>query len=300
MVRKYSMQEYASTKELYKKFGNYNEVARSLNMPSSTVKLWLKTDAVPMSCSKKFKNNMHKASLIAAVNRTKKLPDSAREISEDFAFVLGVMQGDGCVSGGYPYRNRKRMYYRIILNTIDYDFAIEFKNRLEKWSGMTSSLSYRPSKVPNWKDQWHVVLYSNEASKFLRNFNLSDVLDFNEKEKGLFLRGFFDSEGSVYFTARRNEVKCFNTNKATMFLVDKMLHSIGIKKVYWYTSFHSEMPCYRLSIHSKADVQVFNEKVGFSINRKQRRVEEILKKPDMRGKWDRKKTKMRKMAKSMI
>ncbi|MFQ5648279.1 MAG: LAGLIDADG family homing endonuclease, partial [Candidatus Aenigmatarchaeota archaeon] len=116
------------------------------------------------------------------------LLESAKELNPDLGYILGVMKGDGFLSKA----GRSGCSFLVGLNTIDKDFVLEFKSRIEKVFKVPTSLYYfKPVK------QWRFYFTSKEIGIFLKNFDIKKVLNASSNGKATFLRGLFDSEGSV-------------------------------------------------------------------------------------------------------
>lgn len=109
----------------------------------------------------------------------------AYKTSKEFAYILGVIYGDG----SYRLRKDKRgTSGAITLKVKDKDFALNFKKIIEKWSGIKAKY------YVNEKNEHLVGLYSIDASRIVDNFNLHDVLSWNKRFQYEFLRGLFDSD----------------------------------------------------------------------------------------------------------
>lgn len=283
---KYSIDQYNKAFKLRNTSGfTYAQIASALNVKQRTIISWLREGVIPFNYSEKIRENIKKASLKASQNRIKQLPSNSKQLSIDLAYILGAFKGDGCINGGYPYKNRRKKYYTLTLNTIDYDFAQEFRSRLEKWSGMYVSFTKRYSSRPTWSDQYAVRLYSNTACEFLKYFDLNALLFAKSSIKCAFLRGIYDAEGSVYWNGKRSELYFFNTNPDLVNLVRALLYSLGFSKIYTCVDKHRETPCFRLSLASRFEIKRFGNLIGFSIKRKNDKVLKIINAPDLRGKW---------------
>ena len=281
----YTLEQYDEAKSLYAKTANYNEVARALRVPPSTIQLWLKTDAKPRRFSQKFRQNILIASRVMAQRRTRQLPADAKTLTPIFGYILGAVKGDGCINGGYPYRNRVSKNYVIALSVIDYDFASAFWDALKRWSGMNVTMNEVVPRKKTWRNQWTVRLYSNKAGKYLKEYDITKLQNAEEAVIAAFLRGFYDAEGGAYFNGKRVEVSVWNTDHALMKLVESLLYKVGIEKLYWCTDIRRQTPCYRISLNSRKEIRTFATKVGFSIKRKNNKLESIVNAPNMRGKW---------------
>ncbi len=195
--------------------------------------------------------------------KTKKLAQESKKLSLDLAYVLGVAKGDGCVSTAQR---------RIILSATDKDFVITFKIALENWSKFNARFYSRDIKKPNYiktrKLQWVSYIDSKEAADFLASFNVNDVLSASNDIKCAFLKGLFDSEGSV----SKDSVIFYNSNKYLIKLVYNLLIELGIEpriNDYKAKSLSGKNISYsRVCIYKKDSLEKFANLIGFSIKRK--------------------------------
>ncbi len=212
-----------------------------------------------------------KAVRISAELRTKRLPKEAKELTEDLAYILGVAYGDGHIS----IKQRK-----VILSAVDYDFVLNFKNILEKWSGFKARFFKRIQKpdklIKNRKPQWRCYIDSIEASKFLKNFNLNLLLISSKEVKYAFIKGFFDSEGCIC----KNRISLCNTSYFLIDLVNKLLNSMNIttilkKRKYLNNLTNRISTIYNLYITGDCRSK-FSEAVKSSILRKQVKLDKLM------------------------
>lgn len=213
-----------------------------------------------------------KAVKVSAELRTKRLPKSAKKLSKELAYVLGVVYGDGHVSVKQG---------RVILGATDFDFVSNFKSTLGKWSGFKTRFFKRIQKpdryIKNRKVQWVTYIDSIEASRFLDSFDLNLLLDAREEIKSAFLKGFFDSEGSV---SKKSSVVVYNTDEKILKFVEKLLKSLDI-----YTDLHykrvksfdrkKDIDYFWLHINKDNRLNYYN-KIGFSIQRKQDMLQNLV------------------------
>ena len=216
------------------------------------------------------------ASKIAAELVTKRIPESAKIISEDLAYILGVCYGDGHISVSQR---------RVMLGVIDQDFALKFKETLERWSGFNArffTLMPKPDEHrKNLKLQYHTYIDSKEAADFLNRFDINLILNCNNETKSAFIKGFFDSEGFVSDPLKNKRiVRCFNTKYDLILLVKKLLDSLNIESVIYTTNYvikindeQVKKNYYSINIYKKESIINFYDYVGFSIYRKQQRLQ---------------------------
>jgi len=215
--------------------------------------------------------NLVKARIKLKKSKIEELSKLSKVIFSDFAYVLGVILGDGYITlpkngGGY-----------IGLNVKDEDFAEAFKKSLDEWSGKKCRLYF-------YRDFWRVYLHSVAVAKFLNNFNINKLLSFSEEIKCAFLKGLFDSEGSLHYKQKR--IRFYNSDNNLINLTKIILESLGINHIKIYKRkeeihiLHGRKflvkPVYSLAICRRKNIQLFYDKIGFSIKKKQEKLEEIL------------------------
>ncbi len=206
--------------------------------------------------------------------------------SEELAYVIGVKLGDG-----YAVRSRRPVkgYSRALigLKVKDREFAEEFSRCLTKVLGRTPK---RLRYVKSTK-RYVVEVKSETLYQLLRK-----PLDLDRLKKyiehcgncvGAFLRGFFDSEGSVN---KSGYIYLSNTDLRLLEYVKHLLQRLGIEttgpwlKTRRGTVIHDHMTgkkyttnkdVYVVGIRANSN-HIFYEKIGFTIKRKQKRLEKYL------------------------
>lgn len=272
----YSIETYNEVLMLRKKGMTFQEISKNLNVPYYIVYSWCK-GSKPLRFSEKHRKQRIKA--IKAVNkRNKRLREEKykklkQEVTPEFAFVLGSILGDGAV----VIRKRDcRTMAQTCLITKDKDYAEAFKACLEKWSGERCKLVFYVST-------WQPWCYSLTVAKILKEFEWNKILEHSEEIRGPFLRGLFDSEGSVDFKSKR--ISFTNTNVELINLVKRLLSTFKIESrimnVIRKERFIEgrKLPVgivYYVRISGKKNLELFYNKIGFAISRKQRLLEQIL------------------------
>ena len=189
----------------------------------------------------------------------------------EFAYILGVVHGDGFInvrpSGG-----------TIGLKVKDQDFAIKFKKDLESWSELTV-------KSKSQDGFYYVNLYSTKFSKIVRDFNVKNILNFNDNLKYHYLRGLFDSDGGIvgnnlnYRRKAKRWIHFSNNNKEIIGLVSNLLKEFGLKhfiKSRIHSGFGSKKIQYEVKIYKFKDIFYFYKNINFCIARKQKRLKEVI------------------------
>jgi len=200
--------------------------------------------------------------------------------SEDLGYVIGVRLGDGFTcEDGYNYL--------IGLRAKDKEFVEKFGICLG------NVLGRRP--IRPWKDtagRYTAIIASKTLYKLLREpIDLKRIRKYVEhcpKCVAAFLRGYFDSEGCVH---KAGYIYLFNTNYEVLVYVQKLLWKyFGIKSTgprphkpkgttgYDPRSgkqFKTNKDCYYLYIRAES-LPKFYRHIGFTIPRKQKRLENYL------------------------
>lgn len=90
----------------------------------------------------------------------------------------------------------------------------------------------------------------------------------NERIIGAFLRGFYDSEGC---SSSRSAITCSSINKEGLIQIQKLLKKLGIESTRG-----DYKRCSVVFIFRKGRFKLFRERIGFTIKRKQDKVNETL------------------------
>lgn len=203
--------------------------------------------------------------------------------SPELSYVIGVRFGDGS-----PNVNRKRGSYGLELAVTDYDFVKEFDRCLCLAVGKSTEYSIFEVKGrdPRYKKMWKVVGYSKLLIELLDG-SWKDVV---ENYPAPFVRGIGDSEGSpINHTSRQApNIYIENTNLGLLQYVQGILHELMIESRIHPTNrkgdrktFVFKKNCYRLAICQFDSVQKYAHKIGFSIQRKQSKLEHLIEKKEL-------------------
>jgi len=211
-----------------------------------------------------------------------KIPSSSyKKISKEFCYTLGTILTDGSI-------NKKLTY--VTLDVTDKDFAIEFKNNIEKWTGFKTT--YFTYKENSYKKVHRITLNSIIISKYLKGYDYTQIKNFSHIYKRVFLRAIFDAEGSVECYKLKKplspicNIDISSINYEFILFVKDLLSSLGIttrKICIWskkgtVTGFGiSKNNLYALIIGRRKDIEIFNKLVGFTIKRKQNKLNKLLK-----------------------
>jgi len=224
--------------------------------------------------------NSRETHLKIASNFIKELINTAYLPSKELAYILGVLNGDGNLSER-----------RIMLISIDKDFSLNFKAKLEKWSGLKAKIyKYFNTKSHHYTQGFHyeTILNSIEAREFLMQFYISKnekAIDkirkfLNSRDLQIaFIEGFFDSEG--YYNKNNPRIYFANTNYNLILLTKEYLNFLGINtKIYEEKRKEGIIlgkkcrfkKCYRLYIQYKEGINKFFKIFKPSIKRKQDKI----------------------------
>ena len=196
--------------------------------------------------------------------------------SPELAYVIGVVLGDGNLNiHGYNAE--------LILAVTDYDFAKEFSASLA-----TILVQPKPYKV-RWlprKNRWVVqgssILLYNFLSRDWRN--LKKWIEHCSRCRAAFLRAFYDAEGSV----SGRKLSLHNTKKALLLYIQDLLnqHRVETSGLYLHRSkgtalldpksgkvYFRRKDGFSFIVRTKSLPQ-FAKVIGFSIERKQKRLAE--------------------------
>ncbi len=196
--------------------------------------------------------------------------------SPELAYVIGVVLGDGNLNiHGYNAE--------LILAVTDYDFAKEFSASLA-----TILVQPKPYKV-RWhprKNRWVVqgssILLYNFLSRDWRN--LKKWIEHCSRWRAAFLRAFYDAEGSV----SGRKLSLHNTKKALLLYIQDLLnqHRVETSRLYLHRSkgtalldpksgkvYFRRKDGFSFIVRTKSLPQ-FAKVIGFSIERKQKRLAE--------------------------
>jgi intein-encoded DNA endonuclease-like protein len=193
------------------------------------------------------------------------------EKSPELAYVIGVIVGDGNADIG----NNK-----VTLGTKDIEFAEAFKNAIEK-IGLHVWIRWRKDRK-----RWVVTCQKQEFARFLKQFKEvpRKILEWvvSEDEKRMFIRGFYDSEGSITLSSRGNiQYRIYNTNLELLEICQKFLTDLGIESKMYVVRKKGDVvklpsgrtivvedPEYVIVVSNQTNIQKFETLIGSSIPRK--------------------------------
>lgn len=179
--------------------------------------------------------------------------------SLSLAYILGVILGDGCVTKYYD-KSSYGYGYEVRLEVIDEDFADMFTEHLKN-IGLNP---YRYIRYRRDKSDYCVKARSVVFYKWFHSLNLQDIYNLliSEKQKSMFVRGFFDSDGHATF-ATSKQIGISNSNMNKLRFLQKLCRELGITSTIVKQKQKKKM----LNIKTKY-FKIFSEIIGSSINRK--------------------------------
>jgi len=209
-------------------------------------------------------------------------------VSPEKAELLGCVIGDkgifkrttryGCYKG-YDLRKYHRYVISICLgNDVDWGYHI---SRLAFQSYGIRGSTYHDGR--EWKFISNSTRMFNDLSQYYdpkwnaRNWRICDRLFHTSRHvrEGL-LRGYFDADGYPYFSESRQEVlvQVNSVNLEGLMDMKCLFEGIGYNPGLYKR--YSNRDVWQLSLLRKADVLHFFSQIRFSINRKQNRLESLL------------------------
>ncbi len=149
-----------------------------------------------------------------------KTPTTYEDILNE-AEIFGIMLGDGHI----VHNNRS-----IRLRVRELDFCQNFKSLIENTYGIEAPLDNKYY----YNCYAHSTLLAQRIIKLTcHNKVISEfILNGDDKIKARFLRGFFDSEGSVDVIYNRRQIVLTQNNEKMLLQIKSLLFDIGIQSKY--------------------------------------------------------------------
>jgi len=145
--------------------------------------------------------------------------------SNKIAYLLGILKGDGFV-------NYSKKYNRYILGlaSTNLKFCKSFSNTVESINLRPSICRLKKLLGVGKRRLYYVIANSQIFYKWYTKLSLNKLkklLDTKEK-KNLFIKGFYESEGSILKTKnKRYRISFANTDKNLLRMTDNLLKEIG-------------------------------------------------------------------------
>jgi len=246
-----------------KKF-SASKIAKKFQVSTATVIGWLKHSNIRVRTHLESMNTF----LIRKELGEKRLTIPKKDYSPltpEKAYIYGVLIGDGCI-------NKKFLKLEIRNDT---EFVQEFSDSLKRVYGIFYNYRYYKPRNSYILDAASHIICKDLLSK--GSFGTyswrvpNEIIQSNdEKIMGYFLRGFYDSEGSVGDGC----ITLSSINISGLKQVGYLLEKIGIKN----TIKPIRGGKYRvLYIFRKQRFKLFRNKIGFTIKRKREKLNGLLK-----------------------
>jgi len=272
MTKKVIARNIMKFKELYQNGESILSISKKFCLHHSTVYKYLKISGVKIRSPKE-------SALLAyskGLGKMYRIPKT--ELTEDKAYILGVMYGDG-----YMHRTKNNSY-QIGLCAVDWDFVLNFANAVKNVYKIEPRFGSVDRRVINWNKQHITWIYSKAVYLDVLKFGLvgtkkwdvpKDIMNSTNSIKSSFLRGFFDSEGCVDSSKKINIV---STNKRGLISVKKLLISLGIisSNIHTREGTGNRSRLYVINITGKKNIDIYCKLIGFSICRKQKKLEKLI------------------------
>lgn len=284
-MRKLSQSEKELICKLYKKGESSHTLSEKIGVNHRTVLKWLRKASIePRSYSQ-----AHKLAYVFGRNpgRRKRILETSKKLTPAKAYILGVVGlGDGCISISTDKS------WNIGMSSKDIEFINEFARCVKEVYGFDCSIRTikQGREAFGAGNSIYVAgLYSKEV--------VDDILRYGEykhfkhhtgrvpnaiKEadlgiKSAYLRAFFDSQGSL----QKGKNRCISAIKADERSVDEIAHllsTLGIRsKIYSRLDKKYGVKQWTLVISRRKFIERFAKLIGFTIERKKRILNEMLK-----------------------
>lgn len=218
---------------------------------------------------------------------TKSIPNkNYKKLTPERAYILGVMCGDGCIFSGIAKKKQWEYYlYVVYLSVKDKDFIDEFIHCIKMVYGISPSIYFRKrsQKNPKWSDIWTAKITRKEIYQDLatykfgtHNWRVPYEIKYSDDERiaAAFLRGFYDSEGSVLKGPRNFGISVVSTNLDGLQEIKELLKRLNIESSKIGVDKRHKNHTFYFPISKKSSIITFLNKIGFSIKRKRNKIKE--------------------------
>ena len=204
-----------------------------------------------------------------------------KDLTPQRAYIFGVMCGDGCVFSGLEHKKRWSFKSHIVhLSVKDKDFLDEFVKNFEDVYGSSPKIYYRDRKNKKWSNIWIARVNRKLIYEDLAFYNFStmcwrvpdEIKSSSDKRViGSFLRGIYDSEGSVTIGSRGATLSFYSVNMEGIQDVKELLSKLEIEtsKIMEDKRLFGKNKCYFIYITHTKNYLLFIKYVGFYIKRKE-------------------------------
>lgn len=180
-----------------------------------------------------------------------KLQDVLFEPSPTLAYIYGVIHGDGCL-----YKNKANGGQVIRLSVIDRGFAESFRDAL-----IIVGIRAKTIQVPGQnghKPQWLTYATSKAFHGKWDQQSPEERLAFSlNAYPADFIRGLYESEGTVKFHRGRVELAIYNTNVYMQDAVIRVLRNRGYEAKRFIMKLESGKSFVHISLYRSLDIKRF-------------------------------------------
>lgn len=197
-------------------------------------------------------------------------------LSEELAWWVGVVKGDGYVDD---------VDYYVKLGVRDKEFRdrwVEIGEKLFSIKAKTNEKirDNRPFYEGQFNSKLLIIYLKENFGKFGRYvWNIPKNIKNEPKIIFSFLKGLFDSEGSIKFYPRKSGavVSLVSVNKKSIFQIERILKKFGIKcRVRLYRRKDRKNDYYIIYIGGFYNISKFAKYINFSIKRKRNKLSNYL------------------------
>lgn len=177
------------------------------------------------------------------------------EPSPALSYVLGVLHGDAFV---YSLPRRRR--YVVILAVVDKEFAFSFKRALETLGMNANTIAIPPSREGN-QPQWKTYAHSK---KFMERWNAlspRERIKWGMKYPRDFLRGVYESKGSVKFHRGSLELSIYSTNVMLQKVIMGALTDLGLTPKWYSRPLESGKTMVYIQLFRSLEIKRFMTKI---------------------------------------
>jgi len=191
-----------------------------------------------------------------------------KRITTNLSYILGAIKGDGCI-----HDKRKSIFFGVI----DKDFILNFKKAVEEQFGIDIRIGIKKYKKKEYQDEYTTGIYKADIYRFIKDFDLNKILKASKPIKCAFLRGIYDAEGCIIMGKNKipSRITFTNTDKLLIIFIEKLLNSFNIEYKIQETIPKNRKHKTKqiILISRKENLIKFANNIGFSIKRKQDRLE---------------------------
>lgn len=262
---------------LYNGGGSSHSIAKKFDIDHKTVLHHLYAANVkPRSKSESIKIGLLKGR-VKRIAKPHALPPYSKVLTREKAYLLSVLAGDGWLD--YSPKVRR---CQIGLETIDEEFADEFRRCLHFTYGIMPSKKKLIETHPGWSDKYCVRLCCKAACEDLLAYGVSFkkegwhvplvIKNAAPEIRASYLKGFFDSEGCVGVNNQR--VKGTSSHLSGLEDISELLRTFEIRTKIVRQS--KEKSAYDVRIQDRKSVELFAKYVGFTIIRRANKLQQVL------------------------